>query len=146
MKTVLVLCSGNACRSQMAEGYLHYYASDKAVIYSAGLESHGLNPLATEVMGEDSIDISNHTSKTLSDLGIQHFDYLITICDEAREQLPDNVSYDCDYHFSIPDPAKISGAKEKKLQGFRQVRELIKISILKFIGRELIDRAEPVLS
>jgi arsenate reductase len=147
MKSVLVLCTGNACRSQMAEGYLSFYANDMAIVYSAGIEKHGLNPMAVEVMGEDSIDISEATSSLINEVGPQHFNYLLSVCDDAAERLPDYLSYDEHFHYSIPDPAAATGSREERLERFRQVREQLKICMLKFIGRELIEpRPEPAMS
>ena len=138
MKKVLVLCSGNSCRSQMAEGYLSYYASDKIKVISAGLEDHGLNPYAVEVMAEDSIDISHHTSKAIKTLSRRKFDYLITVCDEAKKSIPSRLKIKKKKHFSIPDPAQYVGPEEEKKEEFRKVREQVKKSILKFIGKELL--------
>ncbi|MEN0006264.1 MAG: arsenate reductase ArsC, partial [Bacteroidota bacterium] len=138
MKTVLVLCTGNSCRSQIAEGYLSFYANGRARIYSAGLEKHGLNPFAVEVMGEDSIDISDATSNTVEEIEHSHFDFVLTVCDHAVKNVPVDLSYEHTMHFSIDDPATAEGSKEEKMAVFRKVREEIKISMLKFIGRELI--------
>src|ERR1700744_5932296 len=88
MKKVLVLCTGNSCRSQMAEGYLRYYAEGKAEIYSAGIETHGVNPKAITMMKEDGIDISQHTSNHVDAYKNIHFDFVITVCDNAKENCP----------------------------------------------------------
>ncbi|MDQ6889324.1 MAG: arsenate reductase ArsC, partial [Bacteroidota bacterium] len=79
MKKILVLCTGNSCRSQMAEGYLRLYVKDKAIVYSAGIETHGVNPKAIEVMKEDGIDISAHTSNNINEYKNIDFDFLITV-------------------------------------------------------------------
>lgn len=84
-KNILVLCTGNSCRSQIAEGYLRYFANQKAVIYSAGVETHGVNPKAIATMLEDGIDISNHTSNHIDEYKDVDFDYVITVCDHAQE-------------------------------------------------------------
>ncbi|MFX4662507.1 arsenate reductase ArsC, partial [Acinetobacter baumannii] len=76
---------GNSCRSQIAEGYLRYFAGDKAIIYSAGVETHGVNPRAIATMQEDGIDISMHTSNNMDEYRDIDFDYVITVCDNARE-------------------------------------------------------------
>ena len=87
-KRILVLCTGNSCRSQIAEGYLKYFGSDKVDVFSAGIEAHGVNPKAIWVMKEDDIDISNQTSNSIEDyLGID-FDFVITVCDNAKESCP----------------------------------------------------------
>jgi thioredoxin type arsenate reductase len=110
-KKILVLCTGNSCRSQMAEGYLRKIAGDKAIIYSAGLEAHGLNQLAVKVMLEDGVDISRHTSNTLEDYSQEHFDVLLTVCDHANEHCPVFSSTAVRYHQSFYDPAKHSGSR-----------------------------------
>lgn len=143
MKKVLVLCSGNSCRSQMAEGYLNYYVKENIKVFSAGLEDHGLNPYAVEAMAEDSIDISHHQSKSLKSISRNKFDYLITVCDEAKEAVPSNFKVKKRKHFSIPDPAKFVGTDEEIKEEFRNVREMLKKSILKFIGKELLARTTP---
>src|SRR6185437_2036222 len=88
MKNILVLCTGNSCRSQLAEGYLRYFAGDKANIFSAGIETHGVNPTAIRVMAEDDIDISGHTSNHLDEYAGVSFDHVITVCDNANESCP----------------------------------------------------------
>lgn len=143
MKKILVLCSGNSCRSQMAEGYLTYYAKGNVKIFSAGLESHGVHPMAVEVMAEDSIDISHQPSKALDALSRKKFDYLITVCEEARVALPAHFKFKKKKHFDIPDPAKFRGTDEETREVFRQAREQIKKAILKFIGQELLADSTP---
>jgi arsenate reductase len=88
MKKVLVLCTGNSCRSQIAEGYLKHFAGDKATIYSAGVETHGVNPKAIETMKADGIDISQHTSNNILEYQGVNFDFVITVCDNAKERCP----------------------------------------------------------
>src|SRR5690349_8199961 len=88
MKKILVLCTGNSCRSQMAEGYLRQFAMNKAEIYSAGIETHGVNPRAIATMKEDCIDISKQTSNNVSEYQHINFDYVITVCDNAKESCP----------------------------------------------------------
>jgi protein-tyrosine-phosphatase len=83
MKNILVLCTGNSCRSQIAEGYLKYLADGKATIYSAGVETHGVNPQAIAIMEEDGIDLSGHTSNNIDEYYNIDFDYIITVCDNA---------------------------------------------------------------
>src|SRR6202000_2344660 len=88
MKNILVLCTGNSCRSQIAEGYLRFFADNKAKIYSAGIETHGVNPKAIQVMAEDHIDISGHASNHVDEYIDVPFDYVITVCDNANEACP----------------------------------------------------------
>ena len=88
MSTILVLCTGNSCRSQMAEGYLKMLGAGKHTVYSAGVETHGVNPRAVTIMAEDGIDISNHTSNHVDEYGQIEFDHIITVCDHAQERCP----------------------------------------------------------
>jgi len=88
MKKILVLCTGNSCRSQIAEGYLRYFAKQKAIVFSAGIETHGVNPKAIAIMKEDGIDISNHTSNHIDAYRNIDFDFVITVCDHAKENCP----------------------------------------------------------
>src|SRR5580704_7810939 len=126
MKNVLVLCTGNSCRSQIAEGYLRYFGGDKAMIYSAGIETHGVNPKAIQVMAEDGIDISTHTSNNVDEyMGID-FDYVITVCDNAKENCPYFPTKAKMFHQNFPDPAKAAGNAEEIMVQFRKVRDLIK--------------------
>lgn len=125
-KKILVLCTGNSCRSQIAEGYLKYFAKDKAEIYSAGIETHGLNPKAIETMSEDGIDISNHTSNNINEYQHIEFDYVITVCDHAKENCPYFPSKSERLHQNFQDPAKASGTEDEVKQEFRKVRDQIK--------------------
>ncbi|MCK8490213.1 arsenate reductase ArsC [Spirosoma sp. RP8] len=124
MKRILVLCTGNSARSQMAEGYLQTFAGDRAEVFSAGVAPHGVNPLAIQVMAEDGIDISHHTSNHVDEYTDQPFDYVITVCDNAREQCPYFPSSAEKIHHSFPDPGHQPGIDA--LTSFRQVRDQIK--------------------
>ena len=126
MKKVLVLCTGNSCRSQIAEGYLKYFAKEKAEVYSAGVEVHGVNPRAVETMKEDGIDISNQTSNNVNEYRNVDFDFLITVCDNAKENCPYLSSDAIRYHYNFPDPAKAIGTTEEVLTEFRLTRDMIK--------------------
>jgi arsenate reductase len=126
MKNVLVLCTGNSCRSQIADGYLRNMLSGKANIYSAGIEAHGLNKRAVAIMQEDGIDISRHTSNLTSDYSEIHFDYIITVCDNANGKCPYFPGKAERLHHSFPDPAKASGTEEEIMAAFRSVRIEIK--------------------
>lgn len=123
---ILVLCTGNSCRSQMAEGYLRHFAGDKAEVVSAGTESHGLNPRAVQVMAEDGIDISHHTSKVADSVLDRPYDRVITVCDHANEHCPYVPGPAEHIHKSFPDPAKATGSEEEILTAFRHTRDLIK--------------------
>lgn len=139
-KSILVLCAGNSSRSQMAEGYLRFFNEGSGAYYSAGLESHGVHPLTIEVMAEDNIDISHHLSKTYHLYEGNQLNYLITVCDAVRDQIPAGLSFERHVHFSIPDPAVFEGDESEKLQYFREVREIVKQEILRFIGQELLPK------
>jgi arsenate reductase (thioredoxin) len=125
-KKILVLCTGNSCRSQIAEGYLKHFAGEKAEVYSAGVETHGVNPRAIATMQEDGIDISTHTSNNMEEYRNIDFDFVITVCDNARERCPFFPSSAQKFHYNFPDPAKAVGSAEEIMQQFREVREMIK--------------------
>ncbi|HMC97578.1 MAG TPA: arsenate reductase ArsC [Flavobacteriales bacterium] len=133
-KRVLVLCTGNSCRSQMAEGYLRHFAQGKAEVFSAGVEAHGVNPRAIAVMQEDGIDISAHTSRTVDAFRDQSFDFVITVCDSAREHCPWFPAKVERLHFDFPDPAKATGTDEGIMTEFRRVRDMIKVYCRSFAG------------
>ncbi len=137
MKKILVLCTGNSCRSQIAEGYLRYFAKEKAQIYSAGIETHGLNPRAVAIMNEVGIDISNHTSNHIEEYNDIDFDYIITVCDHANEKCPFFPSKAKKLHFNFPDPAKAKGIETEIMAEFRTVRELIKNYAVNFVAENL---------
>jgi arsenate reductase len=136
-KNILVLCTGNSCRSQMAEGYLREFAGEKAEIYSAGVETHGVNPRAVEVMKEDGIDISSHTSNLVNDYIEIPFHFILTVCDNARERCPFFPSNAKRFHHDFPDPAKAIGNEEEIHEAFVKTRELIKNYCRKFVEDQL---------
>ncbi len=133
VKDILVLCTGNSCRSQMAEGYLRHFAKHRATIYSAGIETHGVNPLAIKVMAEDGIDISNHTSNNVNEYIDIDFDLILTVCNNAEENCPYFPSKALKFHYNFPDPAKKTGTEEEILNEFREVRDQIKAYTEKFL-------------
>ena len=133
MKNILVLCTGNSCRSQMAEGYLRYFSDGMAVVFSAGIETHGVNPRAISVMLADGIDISHHTSNNVNEYLAVKFDFIITVCDHANEVCPVFPSSAKKFHFNFPDPAKVTGVEEDIVLEFRRVRELIKVYCKEFV-------------
>ena len=126
MKKVLVLCTGNSCRSQLAEAYLRHFAGDQAEIYSAGVETHGVNPRAIATMKEDGIDISGHTSNHVDEYRDIDFDFVITVCDHAREVCPYFPTNAKKFHHNFPDPAKATGDEATVMAAFALVREEIK--------------------
>ncbi len=125
MKNILVLCTGNSCRSQIAEGFLRHYAGEKANVYSAGVETHGVNPRAISIMKEVGIDLSNHTSNHVDEYIHINFDFVITVCDNAKERCPYFPTNAEKFHYNFPDPAKASGTEEEIVNEFRRVRLLI---------------------
>jgi arsenate reductase len=137
MKKILVLCTGNSCRSQIAHGYLQKFAGDKAQVFSAGVETHGVNPKAIATMLEDGIDISNHTSNNVLEYQGIDFDYVITVCDNAKERCPYFPSRAEKFHYNFPDPAKAIGTEEEIKLEFARVRELIKKYCLDFVNDHL---------
>jgi len=122
---VLFLCTGNSARSQMAEGLLRAFGSGDFEIYSAGTDPKGLNPLAIEAMQEIGIDISGHESKSLERFLGQHFDYIITVCDRARDSCPTFPGDNQRIHWGFEDPAAVIGTRAEQLAVFRRVRNEI---------------------
>jgi arsenate reductase len=138
MKNILVLCTGNSCRSQLAEGYLRHFAGDKANVYSAGVETHGLNPRAIATMKEDGIDISGHTSNNILEYTGVEFDYVITVCDNAKERCPFFPSNAQKFHYNFPDPAKATGTEAEIEKAFNEVRDMIKLYCINFVKDNLV--------
>ncbi|MCB1179968.1 MAG: arsenate reductase ArsC [Leptospiraceae bacterium] len=137
MKNILILCTGNSCRSQMAEGWFRYYSGDKAKIYSAGIETHGLNPNAVKFMKEEGIDISNHTSNHIDEYMDIDFDFIITVCDHAKENCPYIPGSAKRFHQNFSDPSKVKGDVKEIELAFRKTREDIRKFSKNFI-EELI--------
>jgi arsenate reductase len=138
MKNILVLCTGNSCRSQMAHGYLSAMTKGKANVYSAGVETHGVNPKAIAIMKEDGIDISGHTSNNIAEYFGVDFDYVITVCDNAKERCPYFPTKALKFHYNFPDPAKATGSEEDIRNEFRLVREMIKNYCDEFVRHQKI--------
>ena len=137
MKRILVLCTGNSCRSQMAEGYLRKFAGSQAEVFSAGIEAHGLNPRAVTAMMEDGVDISHQTSNLVSQFDGWKFDFVITVCDNAREQCPYFPGVQ-QFHHDFPDPAKATGTETEIAKSFREVRDQIKAYSKTFVENQLL--------
>jgi arsenate reductase (thioredoxin) len=132
---ILFLCTGNSCRSQMAEGLARELQGDRYEAHSAGIETHGLNPYAVKAMAEIGIDISGQKSELLADKMAMKFDYVITVCDHARESCPLFPGETNRVHRSFPDPpllAKSIEGEEEKMVPYREVRDMIKDFILTF--------------
>ena len=134
---VLVLCTGNSCRSQIAEGYIRHFAGSNIIVRSAGLEIHGVNPLAVKVMSEDGIDISDHTSNHMDEYKQIKFDYVITVCDHAYEVCPVFPDSAIRLHRNFQDPAQADGSEEEVYYAFITVRDEIKKYIRSFVTNNL---------
>jgi arsenate reductase len=132
-KNILILCTGNSCRSQIAHGYMQRFVGNKANVYSAGVETHGVNPRAIAIMAEDGIDISNHTSNNILEYQDIDFDFVITVCDNAKERCPYFPSNAEKFHYNFPDPAKAVGTEEEIMKEFKHVRDLIKKYCMSFV-------------
>ena len=129
---ILFLCTGNSCRSQMAEGWAHALKSDVIEAWSAGIETHGLNPNAVKVMAEAGVDISGHKSENVADLLHIPFDYVITVCGHANEHCPLFPGKAKGIHVGFDDPPKLAAhvtGEEEKLNCYRRVRDEIKAFI-----------------
>ena len=137
MKNILVLCTGNSTRSQMAEGYIQHFAGNRAAVFSAGIETHGVNPKAIEVMKEDGIDISHQTSKNVNEYRGMDFDIVITVCDNAKENCPYFPGTSKMIHQDFPDPSKATGTEEEVMVQFRNVRDRIRKFSEEFVETEL---------
>ena len=137
MINVLVLCTGNSCRSQMAEGYLRAIGNGQLQVYSAGVETHGVNPRAIEIMAKDGIDISSHTSNHLEEYLDQPFDFVITVCDHAQERCPVFPNTAVKLHNNFPDPAKAWGSENEIMESFAHTRDLIKSYCQEFVNKHL---------
>ncbi|WP_125712395.1 arsenate reductase (thioredoxin) [Companilactobacillus kedongensis] len=132
MKRVYFICTGNSCRSQMAEGFGEKYLTDWQV-KSAGVETHGLNPKAVQVMAEKNIDISDHTSDLIDLDYFNSCDLIVTLCGDARDRcpvIPQSVKH---LHWGLPDPAQAKGSEEEILNVFREVRDEIEIKVKELI-------------
>lgn len=132
-KRVLILCTGNSARSQMAEGLLRHDGGDKFEVESAGVEASFVRPLAIMAMQEIAIDISNHRSKSVEEFIGQNFDYVITVCDNAKERCPVFPRKTNLIHWSFDDPAEAKGDEEHQLEFFRRVRNEIRTKLREFI-------------
>lgn len=137
MKKILVLCTGNSCRSQMAHGYLKHFSGDQAEVYSAGIATHGVNPRAIAVMKEDGIDISHHTSNHVSEYLDIDFDYVITVCDHAKESCPVFPRHVTSFHQNFPDPTHVKGSEEEIHKAFITTRDMIKDFCRDFIRQHV---------
>lgn len=143
MKKVLVLCTGNSCRSQMVHGYLKVFSKGLIEVFSAGVETHGLNPTAVKVMKEDGVDISNHTSNHIDEYHNIHFDLVITVCDHAQERCPFFPNATKILHKSFSDPSNSKGSMDERLKMFRNTRDEIKAFSKQLIQEYITLESEP---
>jgi arsenate reductase len=139
-KWVLVLCTGNSARSQMAEGLLRSLGRDCFEVRSAGTQPSIVRPEAIAVMLELGIDISSHRSKHVREFDGQHFDYVITVCDRANESCPIFPGDTERTHWSVPDPAAVEGSETERLAAFRRVRDALAEMFRDFIDRSGVSR------
>jgi arsenate reductase len=135
-KLVYFLCTGNSCRSQIADGFMRKLGSEKYEVKSAGLEAHGLNPRAVQVMKEAGVDISSHTSDVIDPEILNISDYVITLCGHADEHCPVvSNNHVIKLHWGFHDPAKATGTEEEIMAAFREIRDAIKGRIETFIQK-----------
>ncbi|AEB72405.1 arsenate reductase (thioredoxin) [Lentilactobacillus buchneri] len=135
-KTIYFLCTGNSCRSQMAEGFGKQYLGDHYRVFSAGIEKHGVNPMAVQVMAEAGVDISSQTSKLIDPTILNHADLVVTLCSDAEKRCPITPPQVARQHWPFPDPAAATGSSSEQLQVFREVRDAIKARIIDFANLE----------
>ncbi|KKB73787.1 MULTISPECIES: arsenate reductase (thioredoxin) [Bacillus] len=131
-KTIYFLCTGNSCRSQMAEGFGKKYLGDVYNVYSAGIEAHGLNPNAVRAMKEVGIDISNQTSDMIDPQILNKADFVVTLCGDANDKCPMTPPHVKRDHWGFDDPAKATGTEEEKWAVFQRVRDQIEERIKRF--------------
>ena len=134
-KRVLILCTGNSARSQMAEGLLRHLAGDRVEVFSAGVEPSFVRPQAVEAMRERGIDITSQRSKSVDEFAGREFDYVITVCDNARERCPVFPGRYERVHWSFDDPAAAAGDAHAVMAVFRRVRDEIEGRLREFIGK-----------
>jgi arsenate reductase (thioredoxin) len=134
-KRVLILCSGNSARSQMAEGLLRSFGGGRFEVCSAGTKPSVVRPEAIAVMSELGIDLSGHRSKHVQEFDGQHFDYVITVCELANESCPIFPGDTERIHWSAPDPAAVEGGETERLGAFRRVRDSLAEALRVFIDR-----------
>ena len=135
-KNMLVLCTGNSCRSQLLHGYPEQLLDERANVYNADVEMHGLNPPAVQTMAADGVDISHHTSNHVDEYAQVPFDYVLTVCDHANEVCPVFPSSAKKLHHNFPDPAKATGSEAEIMAQFQAVREQIKAYAQEFAQAE----------
>jgi len=135
-KRVLVLCTGNSARSQMAEGLLRHDAGERFEVESAGTKPSAVRPEAIAAMRELGVDISGHRSKSVEEFAGQKFDSVITVCDSARESCPVFFGSATRLHKSFEDPAAVQGSEEERLAAFRLVRDQLRVYLAEFARKQ----------
>ncbi len=133
---VLILCTGNSARSQMAEGLLRHDAGNAFEVFSAGTKPTEVRPEAIAVMREAGIDISGHRSKSVDEFAGQDFDYVITVCDNAKQSCPIYPAKTKRIHWSIEDPAAVQASEEERLAAFRRIRDELRLRLQRFAETE----------
>ncbi|HVO96861.1 MAG TPA: arsenate reductase ArsC [Bryobacteraceae bacterium] len=136
-KKVLILCTGNSARSQMAEGLFRREAGDRFEVFSAGTKPSLVRPEAIAVMGEIGIDISGHRSKSVEEFNGEQLDYVITVCDNAKESCPIFPGATKMLHWPFEDPASVEGSEDERKAAFREVRNQIQARIKRALGKGL---------
>jgi len=132
---VLILCTANSARSQMAEGLLRHLAGDRFEVHSAGSQPSVVNPFAIKAMGARGIDITGHHSKGLDEFLSQEFDYVVTVCDNAAETCPVFPGKAERIHWGFPDPAAVEGSDDDKLASFEKVRDGLEKTLSDWVGQ-----------
>ena len=141
-RRILILCTGNSARSQMAEGLVRALSGNRVEVFSAGTHPSTVNPIALKVMAERGIDIHHHRSKHLDEFLNQPFDYVFTVCDDATEACPVFPGKATRIHWSFPDPAIAQGSDEERLQVFRRIRDALEARFRVWLTTESL--LEPV--
>ncbi|HWI46874.1 MAG TPA: arsenate reductase (thioredoxin) [Rummeliibacillus sp.] len=132
-KTLYFLCTGNSCRSQMAEGWGRKFLPDNWIVKSAGIEAHGVNPNAIKAMKEVGIDISNHTSDVIDMETLNNATLVVTLCGDAADKCPMTPPQVRREHWGFEDPAKAKGTEQEKWKVFQDVRDAIGARIEQFV-------------
>ncbi|MEO7143745.1 MAG: arsenate reductase ArsC [Bryobacteraceae bacterium] len=135
-RRVLILCTGNSARSQMAEGLLRDAAGDRFEVFSAGAKPSHVRPEAVTVMNETGIDISGHRSKSVDEFAGQEFDYVITVCGNANQLCPVFPGRSQREHWPFDDPAAVRGSEDERLAAFRKTRDLMRTRIRQFVAEQ----------
>lgn len=136
--TIYFLCTGNSCRSQIAEGWGKHFGGDSVEVYSAGIETHGLNPRAVATMKEAGIDISKQTSDLIDQEILNRADYVITLCGDANDKCPITPPHVNRLHWGFEDPAKVTGTEAEIRAKFQEVRDAIRDRIKAFFQDEVL--------